>query len=119
MKKATVWILILIMILSLCACGDKNKKYEGIYTAKSGQLNGISIDIEKTLGGTVSLKLDSDSRAELHLGGKDYKLLWSLDGEKLTLTASDAEYTGKLSDSTLTLQNLRGSGIDLTFEKTE
>ena len=48
-------------------------------------------------------------------GGQDYNLRWALDGEDLTITAADGEYTGTLADGVMVLS--MGEGVTITFSK--
>ena len=53
----------------------------------------------------------------LSTGDVDYNIRWELEGEDFSLIAADSEYKGTLADGTLVLQNVLGSGVDLTLEK--
>ena len=54
-------------------------------------------------------------RAVMSTGGQDYNLRWALDGEDLTITAADGEYTGTLADGTMVLQF--SSDVTITLSK--
>ena len=120
MKKILAALMTVALVLSLAACGgSKPDPNEGVYTAKSGEYNGISISIEDAFKGGFTLELKSGGRAVLTTGGQDFNLKWSLDGKDFTLTASDSEYTGTLADGVLTLRNVLDSGVNMTLEKTD
>lgn len=53
----------------------------------------------------------------MHMGGEDYNLKWTLDGENLTIIASDTELTGTLVDGTMVLD--MGSGVTVTLTKAD
>ena len=117
MKKTLSILLAMLLLLSLTACGsDPN---EGVYEAKSAELGGISINVEKVFKGGFSVELKSGGKAVLRMSGEEYNVKWSLDGTAFKLTASDSEYTGTLSDGVIKLENILNSGVNMTLEKTK
>ena len=119
MKKMLAVLLAAVLLLSLAACGAKSDPNEGTYKATSGEWNGMSIGVNDVFDGGFTLQLKSGGRAVLTTGGQDYNLKWALDGKAFTLTASDSEYTGTLSDGVLILENVLDSGVNMTLKKTE
>jgi hypothetical protein len=63
----------------------------------------------------LSFTLKDGGRAVMTTGGKDYNLRWALDGEDLTITASDTTLTGTLVDGTMVLS--MGDGVTITLSK--
>lgn len=117
MKRLACLILALAMLLVLAACGGEPDPNAGVYEAQSAEMSGISLDIDSVYKGGLSFELKDGGRAVMTMGGQDYNLRWKLDGEAITIIASDTELTGTLADGTMILD--MGSGITVTLIKTD
>lgn len=118
MKKIISLFLALLLLLSLAACGgQKEDPNAGVYKATSARFKSLSIRVEDVFKDGIQLELKSDGKAVLSTGDVDYNIRWELEGEDFSLIAADSEYKGTLADGTLVLQNVLGSGVDLTLEK--
>lgn len=116
MKRFTCLILVFALLLVLSACGEYNPNC-GVYMATTGSLDGIPIDVDSVFGGGFFIELRDYGRATLTTDGNDYRVAWKLDGETLVIRGSDESYYGTLSDGTMILKNVLGSGVDLTLER--
>ena len=117
MKRLACLIFVLAMLLALAACGSEPDPNAGTYVAQTAEMNGISIAVDSVFDGGLSFDLNNGSRAVMHMGGSDYNLKWTLDGENLTIIASDTELTGTLVDGTMVLD--MGSGVTVTLTKAD
>ena len=117
MKRLTCLILALALLLALAACGGEPDPNAGTYVAQTGEMSGISIDINSVYDGGLSFELKNGGRAVMHMGGEDYNLKWTLDGDAVTIIASDTELTGTLADGTMVLD--MGSGVTVTLTRTD
>ena len=115
MKGLTCFVLILAMLLALAACGGEPDPNVGVYVAETAEMSGISISVDAVFDGGLTFNLKDGGRAVMTTGGQDYNLRWALDGEDLTITAADGEYTGTLADGTMVLS--MGEGVTITFGK--
>ena len=117
MKRLACLILVFAMLLALAACGGEPDPNAGTYEAQTAEMSGISIDVNTVYDGGLSFELKNGGRAVMHMGGEDYNLKWTLDGENLTIIASDTELTGTLVDGTMVLD--MGSGVTVTLTKAD
>ena len=120
MKKTAAWILILIMVLSLCACSSGKKDPNvGVYSGVSGSMGSLSVPVDAAFPGGFSLELKDGGRAVLTVNGDEYNVKWSADGDSLEVEAADTVMSGTIGNGTIVLENVLGSGVDLTLEKTD
>ncbi len=113
MKRLACLILALAIILALAACGGEPDPNAGVYKATTAEMSGISLDVNTVYEGGLSFELKDGGKAVMTMDGKDYNLRWKLDGEDLTIIASDTELTGTLAEGTMVLD--MGSGITVTL----
>ena len=113
MKRLACLILALAMILALAACGGEPDPNAGVYKATTAEMSGISLDVNTVYEGGLSFELKDGGKAVMTMDGKDYNLRWKLDGEDLTIIASDTELTGTLAEGTMVLD--MGGGITVTL----
>ena len=127
MKKLISLALALVLVLSLTACGSKDGgdsadpnlgKYLG--TEFSGDGNEwLSLD-EVYDEGESYIELKSDGKGEFCLGGDATDIKWTLESDgALKLTRDDMESNGTLKDGLITLTDLWGNNVTITFQKEE
>lgn len=125
MKKLISLALALVLVLSLTACGSKDGgdsadpnlgKYLG--TEFSGDGNEwLSLD-EVYDEGESYIELKSDGKGEFCLGGDATDIKWALESDgALKLTRDDMESNGTLKDGLITLTDLWGNNVTITFVK--
>ena len=115
MKRLPCLVLALAMLLALAACGGEPDPNAGVYVAETAEMSGISISVDSVFDGGLSFTLKDGGRAVMSTGGQDYNLRWALDGEDLTITASDTTLTGTLSGGVMVLD--MGDGVTITLSK--
>ncbi len=112
MKRVAAALLVLMMILTLTACGGKGENVTGKYTCVSakysdgsGTPDGEWIQLEKGGKGT-------------YYGGFEFDLKWKLDGETFTGTVNfmgmENPMEGTLKDGVL---NVKYGDVDMSFVK--
>lgn len=125
MKKLISLALALVLVLSLTACGSKDGgdsadpnlgKYLG--TEFSGDGNEwLSLD-EVYDEGESYIELKSGGKGEFCLGGDATDIKWTLESDGvLKLTRDDMESNGTLKDGLITLTDLWGNNVTITFVK--
>ena len=125
MKKLISLALALVLVLSLTACGSKDGgdsadpnlgKYLG--TEFSGDGNEwLSLD-EVYDEGESYIELKSGGKGEFCLGGDATDIKWTLESDgALKLTRDDMESNGTLKDGLITLTDLWGNNVTITFVK--
>ncbi len=120
MKKNAAWILVLTLALLLCACSSaKEDPNLGVYTGQSGAMGSLSVPVDAAFPGGFSLELKSDGRAALTVNGDEYNVKWSAEGDRLKVEAADTVMSGTIGSGTIVLENVLGSGVDLTLKKSD
>lgn len=125
MKKLISLALALVLVLSLTACGSKDGgdsadpnlgKYLG--TEFSGDGNEwLSLD-EVYDEGESYIELKSDGKGEFCLGGDATDIKWALESDgSLKLTRDSLESNGTLQNGIITLTDLWGNNVTITFVK--
>ena len=127
MKKIVSLALVLIMALSLTACGDQGGgtsadptlgKYIGMEFSGDGS-NWLLLD-EVFDEGESYIELKSGGKGEFCLGGDATDIKWTLESDGvLKLTRDDMESNGTLKDGLITLTDLWGNEVTITFQKEE
>lgn len=117
MKKLISVLLMLAILLSLAACGEKEEDPNaGIYYGTYGTYSGFSMAADKLFEGGVSLELKTGGRGTITLGADPYSIKWSVEGESITISIQGEESVGTLKDGIIEIEFL-GMGLGLTFEK--
>lgn len=121
MKK--VLSLVMILIFSLTACGGKGGgasddpnlgKYIGEEYSSDGS-NWYSID--DVLEGESYIELKDGGKGVFCLGGDATDIKWTLENGTLKLTRDSLESNGTLKDGMITLTDLWGNEVTITFRK--
>ena len=102
MKRLACLILVLAMLLALAACGEPDPN-AGVYVATTAEMSGISLDVNSFYEGGLSIELKNGGSAVMTMDGQDYRLKWELDGDAITIIASDTTFSGTLVGDTMTL----------------
>ena len=97
MKRILSVMLILVMAISLAACGGSNPN-AGVYHAVSCTALGFEMDCEGDY-----LELKGNGKGELCLMGEKYNCSWTLEGETFTLKNHGDEFSGTLHNGILTV----------------
>ena len=127
MKKLISLALALVLVLSLTACGSKDGgdsadpnlgKYLG--TEFSGDGNEwLNLD-EVYDEGESYIELKSGGKGVFCLGGDATDIKWALESDgSLKLTRDSLESNGTLQNGIITLTDLWGNNVTITFQKEE
>ena len=125
MKKLISLALALVLVLSLTACGSKDGgdsadpnlgKYLGAEFSGDGN-EWLSLD-EVYDEGESYIELKSGGKGEFCLGGDATDIKWALESDgSLKLTRDSLESNGTLQNGIITLTDLWGNNITITFVK--
>ena len=118
MKKITVLLLALAMLLSLAACGwdGVDDPYAGEYEGVSVSMMGVDLDMGEVYPGENKLVLKNGGKAELILEGDKINGKWTLEGETFNLVVDGDDCPGTLQNGVVVF-DFAGSGIMMTFQK--
>jgi len=129
MKKILSAILVLCMLMSLCACGDKGDSADtgtgteatadpilGIYTGVSTRMFDSISDMSEVYPGTNSVELKKNGKCVVTLDGDAIDAKYTLDGEALDIVIEGESNIGTLKDNVL-IFDFMGLGMELIFVK--
>ncbi|MDL2235953.1 hypothetical protein LJC07_07420 [Christensenellaceae bacterium OttesenSCG-928-L17] len=120
MKKGISILLALMLVFSLAACGGGGKSDDpnvGKWNAVSASMLGLDMGIADLFEGGVTLELKSNGKFTLDVDGEKGSGKWEYNGTGIQMTASGVDMSATIANGKLTLTNLLGMGMDLTFEK--
>ena len=108
MKRWTVTLLVLAMMLSMAACGGT--KYDealmGVYTCYAVETLGVQMPDEEVLTDTATMELKQGGKGKIHLEGEDGAFTYTLTGSALAVEVDGEKGSGTLKDGILTLEIL-------------
>ena len=124
MKKILAFLLAVMMMLSLVACGNKDgsntaataDEFEGDWIGVGGDAWGIAFTAEDAAAYVLSV---SGSKASVIVDGEAMEATCKTDGNTITLEieALDMSSTGTLEDGAIYFEDLLGLGINIYFAK--
>lgn len=118
LRVFNVMLAMAMMIFLLAGCGkedDSNNPNLGLYTAFTGSMSGIEIEIDDVYAGGFTIELKAKGKATLNIDGTTGNGKWTLDGDKFSVSGGGVECSGTLKDGVMTLTNVMGSGLDITL----
>ena len=120
MKKFTSFLLALVMIFSLVACGGSGSGDDpnlGVWTAVSVEMMGFSVDVADVFEKGFTIELKAKGKCTLVANGEKGNGKWSLENGVFKLEGGDMDCTGRLEKGRLTLEDVMGAGLTIVFEK--
>lgn len=118
LRVFNVMLAMAMMIFLLAGCGkedDSNNPNLGLYTAFTGSMSGIEIEIADVYAGGFTIELKANGKAQLVIDGTTGKGKWTLEGNKFTISGGGFEGEGTLKDGVMILENVMGSGLTVTL----
>ena len=118
MKKIIALLLALAMLLSLAACGGSAEEdpNAGKYIGISAAVGGFSMPMSDVYEGETWLELKSGGRGTIMLGGDDFSIKWSVQGEEITISVQGENSIGTLKNGVVVV-DLMDMGCVMTFQK--
>ena len=121
MKKTLVIFLAIVLTLSLCSCGggkvDPSDPNQGLWTAVTGEMMGLEMEVEEFFGQGFTIELQSDGKCALNVDGEKANGKWTLTGSSFTVEGGGLDAKGTLKDGVLTLEDVLGMGLTIHFTK--
>ena len=118
LRVFNVMLAMAMMIFLLVGCGkedDSNNPNLGLYTAFTGSMSGIEIEIADVYAGGFTIELKANGKAQLDIDGTTGKGKWTLEGNKFTISGGGFEGEGTLKDGVMILENVMGKGLNITL----
>ena len=118
MKKLVAFLLAIAMVLSLAACGGETAEdpNAGKYIGVSAAVGGFSLPMSDVYEGETWLELKSGGRGTIMLGGDDFSIKWSVEGEEITISVQGEDSVGTLKNGAVVV-DLMDMGCVMTFQK--
>lgn len=97
MKRIVALMLVLMLALSLCACGGEPDPREGMYTAVSVENSGFTFDVEDEWA-----EIKGGGRMTVRMQGQEYSGKYTLDDENnLVFDQGGSKFYGVIMDEKL------------------
>ena len=119
MKKIIAFLLALMMLLSLAACGGGSEEVDpnvGKYIGVSAAVSGFSMPMSDIYPGETWIELKSGGKGDIMLDGDSYALKWTLEGEDITISLEGVDSVGTLKNGAIVV-DLMNMGCVMTFQK--
>ena len=104
MKKILACLLaVLLLALALgCSSGDdKNDPNLGVYTAKTAEYSGITLNVDQFFEKGFTIELKSGGKCKLTADGESANGKWTLDGTKFHVEGGGIECDGTLENGVM------------------
>jgi len=114
----TIISVLMIMSFILTGCGKSDKDNDpnlGLYAAKYGSMMGIEMEVGDVFGEGFTIELKSKGKCEIFVDGDKANGKWTLDGDEITIKGGGIECSGTLSQGVMILEDVMGSGLELTL----
>jgi hypothetical protein len=106
MKKILACLLaVLLLALALgCSSGDdKNDPNLGVYTAKTAEYSGITLNVDQFFEKGFTIELKSGGKCKLTADGESANGKWTLDGTKFHVEGGGIECDGTLENGVMSI----------------
>ena len=121
MKKTISVFLAVLLLFGLTACGgskvDTSDPNQGVWRATTGEMFGISSNVEEFFGKGFTIELNAKGKCALNVDGSKANGTWTLDNGAFTVKGGGLDCKGRLENGKLTLEDVLGMGLTLVFEK--
>lgn len=123
MNKIISAIIIMILALSMAACGKASGRADealvGKYISVKGSAFGMTLSGDDIAGFAIELK--SGGKVTMSVDGTTLDGKWVNDDSTITITAEKTDMVGQLGENTITFEGFLkekvGASMDLTFAK--
>ena len=106
MKKIlSLMLAVLLLALALgCSSGDdKNDPNLGVYTAKTAEYSGITLNVDQFFEKGFTIELKSGGKCKLTADGKSANGKWTLEGTKFHVKGGGIECDGTLENGVMSI----------------
>lgn len=119
MKRFLAGLLALVMVLCFVGCGSSapDDPNCGLYTATEGEMMGITVPVEDIWEGGFTIELKGGGKCTLVVDGTSENDKYTLENGAVHIEGRGFELDGTVADGTMILEDVMGSGVQLTLVK--
>ena len=105
MKKIlSLMLAVLLLTLALgCSSGDDNDPNLGVYTAKTAEYGGFTLDVGQFFEKGFTIELKSGGKCKLTADGESANGKWTLEGTKFHVKGGGIECDGTLENGVMSI----------------
>ena len=106
MKKILSLMLAAMLLLTLAGCssgGDENDPNLGVYTAKTAEYRGLTVEVNQFFEQGFSIELKSGGKCKLTADGESASGKWTLEGTKFHVNGGGIDCDGTLENGVIRL----------------
>ena len=106
MKKILSLMLAALLLLTLAGCssgGDENDPNLGVYTAKTAEYRGLTVEVNQFFEQGFSIELKSGGKCKLTADGESASGKWTLEGTKFHVNGGGIDCDGTLENGVIRL----------------
>ena len=106
MKKILSLMLAALLLLSFAGCSsgdDENDPNLGVYTAKTAEYGGFTVDVNQFFEKGFTIELKSGGKCKLTADGKSANGKWTLEGTKFHVNGGGIDCDGTLENGVIRL----------------
>ncbi len=117
-RLAVIAAAVMLAGLMLTGCGEKVRADDtlvGNYTAKYGEMSGISVPMDDF--GKFEMELKEKGKGSMTVDDESESIKWQNDDNTVTIKVEGEELTGKLDKEAIIIEDMLGMGVTMTFVK--
>ena len=106
MKKILSLMLAALLLLSFAGCSsgdDENDPNLGVYTAKTAEYRGLTVEVNQFFEQGFSIELKSGGKCKLTADGESASGKWTLEGTKFHVNGGGIDCDGTLENGVIRL----------------
>ncbi len=109
-------LLLMSSLLTACGSDDEDDPNLGVYEAKTAEMSGFEIDIDDVYENGFTIELKGKGKGVATIDNEEEKIKWTLDGKDFHAEGGGVELDGTLKDGVMVLEDLLGTGMNMTLE---
>ena len=116
-------LAVILAVVLICALGGKGGGAAaadpnlGVYTASTAEMLGVEMDITDLFEEGVSIELKENGKCAMNVNGTKGSGKWTLEDGVFHIKGGGLDCDGTLESGVMTLENMLGMGVQMTFVK--
>ena len=116
-------LAVILAVVLICALGGKDGGAAaadpnlGVYTASTAEMLGVEMDITDLFEEGVSIELKENGKCAMNVNGTKGSGKWTLEDGVFHIKGGGLDCDGTLESGVMTLENMLGMGVQMTFVK--